>query len=61
MFIKKAFLKFDLTSAPASLRIKGETAYETICGAIASLITLLVFTIFFVISAISLYQLQDIT
>jgi hypothetical protein len=61
MIIKKAFLKFDLISAPASLRIKGETAYETICGALASLITLLVFAIFFILSAISLYQLQNIT
>ena len=58
--IRKTIVKYDLISAPASLRIKGETAYGSICGGISSVLVLLFFIVAFIILCINLLQLQNI-
>ena len=52
--IRSFLMKFDLTAAPAINRIKGEPAYESVCGGFASVITLTIFLVIFVIASISL-------
>jgi hypothetical protein len=58
--IRNALMKLDLTAAPIINRYKGESAYESICGGVASVITITVFAVIFIIAIISLLQLNNI-
>lgn len=58
--IRKAIYHFDLFTAPATLRIKGETDKANACSGVFSIFLYIAFTAIFVVSVIEIFEYKKI-